>query len=79
MSEKADESPERKKARIFLNEAKNRQTSHWDVDVLPQAEVEALYRAGRRRQWQQKMATLGLALAVIAIAAVITALVLRSI
>jgi hypothetical protein len=33
----------RKKPRIYMEEAKRRHTTHWDIDYLPREEVEALY------------------------------------
>lgn len=79
MSMETDESPERRKARIRLDEAKNRQTTHWDVDILPKDEVDALYRAGRWRRIRQQLAFAALAIAVLAVAGAITWWVLESV
>lgn len=67
----------RRKARVWLNEAKNRQTTHWDVDLLPDAAVAALHRAGRRARWRRRAVIAGLAVGVVAIASAVTALVLH--
>ncbi len=37
----------RRKATIVVDELKQRHTSHWDLDVLTQAQLEQLYRDGR--------------------------------
>lgn len=41
-----------KKARIHRDEVKERHTTHWDLDVLPDAEIERLHREGRRARWR---------------------------
>ena len=38
---------------------KERLTSHWDWDVMPRDELEALLRQGRRRQWRRRAQWLG--------------------
>lgn len=72
-----DDPTRRKKARVHLDEAKNRQTTHWDVDMLPEAELERLRRAGRRARWRRHLLVAGLAAGVVATAAAVTAAVLR--
>ncbi|MEQ8799451.1 MAG: hypothetical protein RJQ08_00655 [Salinisphaeraceae bacterium] len=67
----------RRKARVWVNEAKNRQTTHWDVDLLPEAEVAALHRAGRRARWRRRAGIAGLAVGVVSIAGGVTAVVLH--
>ena len=40
------EGRDRKKRRVYQEEAKTRQTSHWDWDYLPLADIERLARKG---------------------------------
>jgi hypothetical protein len=37
-----------KKARIFREQVKDRQTAHWDLDMLSRKELEALMSRGTR-------------------------------
>lgn len=50
------EETQSKKARIHRDEVKERHTTHWDLDVLPDTEIERLRRQGRRtrrrRDWR---------------------------
>lgn len=80
MTEKTTDEPTRETDHSAPDEAernpiKDRQTTHWDVDMLPRAEVEALYRAGRRRVWRKRLQHVALwtaiAAGVIAIAAAV--------
>lgn len=55
------ESKPKKKARVHVDEVKERHTTHWDMDVLPDAEIERLRRAGRRARWRRDWRWLALA------------------
>lgn len=68
--------PGRRKATVVLDPAKNRQTTHWDVDLLPEAELARMRRAGRRARWRRGLTNAGLAVGVVAVAGAVTALVL---
>lgn len=39
--------PRRRKATIVVDELKARHTSHWDLDLLPRAELDRAWREGR--------------------------------
>ena len=41
-------SPDRAKFRIYEEDAKSRQTTHWDLDYLPTADIEQMIRSGRK-------------------------------
>ncbi|MES1945664.1 hypothetical protein PC39_16156 [Salinisphaera sp. PC39] len=51
----------RKKTRVHVDEVKERHTTHWDLDVLPEAEVDRLRRQGRRARWWRHWRWLALA------------------
>ena len=38
------------KRRVYEEAAKTRETTHWDLDYLPLAELDALEKAGRKTQ-----------------------------
>lgn len=40
--------PPEKKKRVYYEDTKARHTTHWDMDYLSQAELEALYSQNRR-------------------------------
>ena len=40
---------QRKKLKIYVDEAKARQTSHWDLDYMTTAQIDALMAAGRQQ------------------------------
>ena len=42
--------PETKKTRIYKDQAKDRHTTHWDMDYLPRKEVDALYAESRKKR-----------------------------
>lgn len=39
--------------RIFYDRVKNQHTHHWDTDLLPRDQVDALYAQARRKKRQQ--------------------------
>ncbi|KPJ76200.1 MAG: hypothetical protein AMJ54_12630 [Deltaproteobacteria bacterium SG8_13] len=39
-----------KKKRVYFEQVKAQHTTHWDLDYLSQAELEALYTKNRRRR-----------------------------
>ena len=39
-----------KKTRIYKDQAKDRHTTHWDMDYLPRKDVEALYAKTEKKQ-----------------------------
>ena len=43
---------QKRKLKIYLDEAKNRQTTHWDWDCMTTAEIQAAYRDSERRRSQ---------------------------
>ncbi len=45
-----DRDPAPKKRRVYEEAAKTRETTHWDLDYLPMAEIDALDKAGRKAQ-----------------------------
>jgi len=45
MSEQSNE--QKRKFRVYLDEAKERQTTHWDWDCMTTAEIDALMQANR--------------------------------
>ena len=42
-----DEPSEEKETKVHAEEAKNRQTTHWDMDYLPADQVEAAYEKAK--------------------------------
>jgi len=48
-----------KKTRIFKEQAKDRHTTHWDMDYLPRKEVEALYAKSDGQRKKRKADTEG--------------------
>jgi hypothetical protein len=43
---------------VLLDEIKERHTTHWDMDVMPRAEMEALYAEQKRRQRRRRLTLL---------------------
>lgn len=41
-----DDTPRKKRFRIFIDDVKIRHTSHWDEDFMSRAELEAAYGKG---------------------------------
>ncbi|WP_161604268.1 hypothetical protein [Roseiconus nitratireducens] len=41
-----DEPKEQKETKIHAEEAKDRQTTHWDMDYLPANQIEDAYKEG---------------------------------
>ncbi len=39
-----------KKTRIYKDQAKDRHTTHWDLDYLPREEVESLYADSKKKK-----------------------------
>jgi len=39
-----------KKTRVYKDQAKDRHTTHWDMDYLPRKEVEALYAKSQKKR-----------------------------
>lgn len=60
-----NEETQPKKARIHRDEVKERHTTHWDLDVLPDAEIERLHRQGHRARWRLDWRWLALAAGVV--------------
>ena len=51
--------PEKKKKRIYKDQAKDRHTTHWDMDYLPRKEVDALYAKSSTMQKKKEADTEG--------------------
>lgn len=77
---------QKKKLKVYQEEAKLRQTTHWDLDYMTTAEIDALYRyaaaqrAGEktdkqrtnvRRQGKGRYKKIGLAFAALTLAGVV--------
>jgi hypothetical protein len=43
-----------KKTRIYKDQAKDRHTTHWDMDYLPRQEVDALYAQSDRKRHKKE-------------------------
>ena len=43
-----------KKTRIYKDQAKDRHTTHWDMDYLPRKEVDALYAESEKKQHKKE-------------------------
>lgn len=66
-----DQPGSRTKTRVTLD----RQTTHRDVDMLPEPELGRLQRAGSRDRWRRHASNAGLVAAVLAMAGAVTAVV----
>lgn len=42
--------------RVMRDDIKEQHTSHWDMDVMPRAEMEALYLEQKRRKRRRRLA-----------------------
>ena len=49
----SDADDPQKKAEVHTDEAKDRHTSHWDMDYMSADEIEAAYREGREQEQEQ--------------------------
>jgi len=76
MADQSEDDEQRKKARLWLEEAKDRQTTHWDMDFLSADEIDRMHRAGRRQQWMRRIQVALLGVGVVTIAGAVTWLVL---
>lgn len=47
-----------KPRQVLLDEIKEQHTTHWDMDVMPRAEMEAMYAAHRRRKHRRRLTVL---------------------
>jgi hypothetical protein len=48
-----------KKTRIYKDQAKDRHTTHWDMDYLPRKEVDALYEKSEKKRYRKEPDTEG--------------------
>ena len=48
-----------KKTRVYKDQAKDRHTTHWDMDYLPRKEVDALYAKSKKKRAKKEPDTEG--------------------
>lgn len=53
--EPAPEGQSRKPRQVLLDEIKEQHTTHWDMDMLPRAEMEAIYAQQKRRRLRRRL------------------------
>jgi len=71
-----------KKIRIYKDQAKDRHTTHWDMDYLTRKEVEALYSKSKKKPGKRELdvegdpARIGWILIIVGVALLILSLLL---
>jgi hypothetical protein len=57
------ENPKKNRLRVYDEDPKTRQTIHWDLDYMPNEEIEALFEKGRlKSKYWRKVRIIGLIL-----------------
>lgn len=52
---RATQPKQQKKLKVYQEDAKLRQTTHWDLDYMTTAEIEALYKSARQHSQRERV------------------------